>query len=897
MIHCRSKIKKQKAQKRVGKIFYALALSLLLANSFSWNMTAAESASRGKDALRSGDYAKALEYFENALTTAASPDESKAGLLQALRETGAYAAAVKRADEFLAASDNSSQLHLERGRLAEILGDYSDAEKHYRRSIALAVKQTSGRLDATNCLAGLLAKTGHRNDAEALWEQIIDEYRAGKVQGSSDLGNVAVAAWKRGAVESAKDIFIDATSPMIGFEPSLEALVNFGYLFLEKDNATEALGVFRDCLKINKSYPDALVGIALAKQDDSNAESIAYARSALKVNPNFAPALNLLAELALDEENEQAALEEIDKSLRVNPAELESLSLKAALHYLHTDKNGFAQIEKKVLELNPGYGNFYYILAENLVSRRKYQDAVEFYRKAVALDPELWAAYTSLGMNLARIGEFEEGRDAIQKAFAGDQYNVRAYNSLNLFDQMDTFVHSTSEHFNFLMSREDDPVLSSYASSLAEEAYSNLTERYGFKPEGPIHVEIFPDHGGFAVRTLGLPGLGGALGVCFGKVLAIDSPRARKVGNFNWGTTLWHEFTHVMSLQMSNYNIPRWFSEGLSVHEEHRARPGWGDRLNVPLLRAYKEGKLLKASQLNLGITHPQSPEQIVFSYYQAGMFCEMVEKKFGFDKLKQSLTLFAQNVRSEEVFRQTLGLDAAGTDAEYARYLDSQMKELASHIDFQSAEKKQGDVDKAALEKMIENNPDDFSLHLRMGALLQKEGSTAAAEASFKKAQKLFPQFVAEGNPYQRLGRIYLESKRNDEALAEFIAWSRLDGESTTPLLKAAEIYNNRKDWDSVARMLKLSIYINPYDQDAQKKLGEAAMESRRWPDAIAAYRVLVGLNAADPAGAHYDLARALFAAGDKQRAKQEVLRSLENAPGFRKAQELLLNITGTLQ
>ena len=123
------------------------------------------------------------------------------------------------------------------------------------------------------------------------------------------LGNVAVAAWKRGAVQSAQDIFMDATEPMIGVEPSLEALANFGYLFLEKDNATEALGVFRDCLKINKSYPDALVGIALAKQDDSNAESITYARSALKVNPNFTPALNLLAELALDEENEKAALE------------------------------------------------------------------------------------------------------------------------------------------------------------------------------------------------------------------------------------------------------------------------------------------------------------------------------------------------------------------------------------------------------------------------------------------------------------------------------------------------------------------------------------------------------------------------------------------------------------
>ena len=105
------------------------------------------------------------------------------------------------------------------------------------------------------------------------------------------------------------------------------------------------------------------------------------------------------------------------------------------------------------------------------------------------------------------------------------------------------------------------------------------------------------------MRTLGLPGLEGALGVCFGKVIAVDSPAARKAGSFNWGSALWHEFAHVITLQMTSHNIPRWFSEGVSVFEEYKARPGWGDHIDLRFVKAYKEGKLLKASELNRGFT------------------------------------------------------------------------------------------------------------------------------------------------------------------------------------------------------------------------------------------------------------------------------------------------------
>lgn len=895
-------IRNWQLRQRTG-LFCVLMVSLLLGNCSAWRASAADSAARGKAALRSGDYGKAREYFEVALKSQPLQEDSEAGLLATLRQTGAYREAVKRAGEFLAAREGSGVVHLERGRDLAALGEYKTAEADLRRAMELSGPAAGRtiRMDAIRELASLLEDLGRSREAQTLWEGMIDEYRTGRARGSQELGDVAVAAWHRGYIQDAKDIFIDATSGKQGGEVSLETFASFGYLFLEKYNATDALGVFRDCLKISKAYPDAMLGVALAKKYESSAEVEIYARAALEVNPNLVPARDLLAELRMQEENYEAANQEIRRALAINPAGLESLSLAAVHHLLRGDTTSFAETEKQVLAINPSFGRFYHTLAANLVMRRKYQEAVDLDRKAIALDPQLWPAYASLGMNLTRIGDLVEGRRAIQQAFDGDPFNVWAYNSLELLDQMDKFTRNQSGHFIYRMSKEDEPVLSPYAPKLAEEVYAKLTQRYGFTPKGPIEVEVFPDHEGFAVRTLGLPGLG-ALGVCFGKVVAIDSPRARKAGTFNWGTTLWHEFTHVITLQMTNHNIPRWYSEGLSVYEERRARPGWGDDLTAMFVKAYKEGKLLKVSELNAGMMRPKNPHQIALSYYQASLVCELIEERFGFDKLKQSLLLFAQNKPAEEVFKESLGWDAAALDAEYSRFLDARLRNIAQRLDFSRFPAPSDDdhpaapkePDKKELALRIKINPEDFFANLQMGLLLHREKADKEAEAYLKKAEQLFPEFTEEGNPYQVLGEMYLEENREDDALAQFLGWTRFDEDAAPPLVKAAEIYRKRKDWASAAKELELSIYINPYDENVHAWLGEAAMENGIWPAAVASYQALVGLNSTDPAGAHYNLARALLGAGRKQEAKREILRALEIAPTFAKAQELLLKLAG---
>jgi cellulose synthase operon protein C len=852
----------------------------------AWSQSPAEA----KAALRVGDYALARKSYEAILRSRPDQEESRIGLLQTLRETGAYQEACKRGDEFLLSRGNSPGVLLERGRSARAVGDYDGAAAFLRKANVPGTLQRA----VTAELADLRETLGDGIHANGLWDMLLDDYRGGRVTGGQDLGIIALAAWHRGYIQDAKDIFIDATGVKPGADAPLEALCNFGYLFLDKYNATDAIGVFRDCLKINKAYPPALVGMALAKQYESSNQVESFARAALEINPNFVPALSLLAELCIQEELYDEALRRVRLALAVNPRDLEALSLEAVCRQIRDDSAGFAQVEKKVFEINPTYGRLYYTSAENMVMRRKYREAVELDRKAVALSPRLFPAYASMGMNLMRIGDLKEGRAMVQLAFDGDPFNVWAFNTLDLLDQMEKFTTVRSEHFVFKMAKEDEPVLPPYAIKLAEEAYARLTTRYGFTPEGPLQIEIFPDEGGFAVRTLGLPGLG-ALGVCFGKVVALDSPRARQTGDFNWGSTLWHEFAHVMTLQMTRHNIPRWFSEGLSVYEEQKARAGWGDDLTAAFIKAYKDGKLLKVSELNAGMMRPKTPEQIELSYYQAGLFCSMIEEKFGFDKIKQSLLLFAENKSTDEVFRQILGWDTKTMDAQYAAFLDARLKPVAPGLNFQNltAQAEAGaPPDRAMLEALVKKSPDDFFANLQLGTRLQEEKSYAAAETFLKKAQSLFPAFVEPGNAYQALSEMYLALGREQDALAQFNSWANYDETSVVPLVRAAEIYRKRKDWVNEAKVLDLSVYIDPYDTKVHGLLGDAALEAANWPAAIAAYQVLLRLNPPDPAGAHYNLARAYLGAGKQAEAKLETLRALEIAPTFEKAQQMLLKL-----
>ncbi len=133
-------------------------------------------------------------------------------------------------------------------------------------------------------------------------------------------------------------------------------------------------------------------------------------------------------------------------------------------------------------------------------------------------------------------------------------------------------------------------------------------------------VEIFPQRKEFAVRTFGLPGADGLLGVCFGRVVTANSPASQGEHPSNWEAVLWHEFCHVVTLNKTHNKMPRWLSEGISVYEEGREDPAWGMPLSTQFRAMILGDALTPLCRLSSAFLAPKTPLDLQFAYFESAL-------------------------------------------------------------------------------------------------------------------------------------------------------------------------------------------------------------------------------------------------------------------------------------
>src|SRR5262249_39092571 len=147
---------------------------------------------------------------------------------------------------------------------------------------------------------------------------------------------------------------------------------------------------------------------------------------------NHTGAYFVRAGLALRDMDIAAADQAADKGLAVNPADLELISMKAAIRFLADDRPGFEAMKKKALSLNPEYSGFYQIVGEFAEWEHRYEDIVAMMTEATKVDAQDGKALASLGLNLIRSGDEDAGVAALRQAWKRDHYNVRVKNSLDI---------------------------------------------------------------------------------------------------------------------------------------------------------------------------------------------------------------------------------------------------------------------------------------------------------------------------------------------------------------------------------------------------------------------------------------------------------------------------------
>ena len=842
---------------------------------------------RGLAELAKGDYENAYKLLSARLTSNPTDNVAQQALLRVFIETGRYVEAEATARRFLTKTPDTAAVRHELGEALALTGKHTEAVTEFERAAADAEKANARHVKLISDLrrAETLDLIGQEDRARAIYETFVKYYTDNDPKSAYELALIARALVHLGRYQDANDMYRSAIE---ADSDHLEAQLGAAELFTEKYQYADAATFLDDALKINGNSARAHLDVALNKRNDGGDEMTTALGRALTINPNLVEAIALKAALALEMGQFDAASTELDKALKINPRSLDAHSLRAAMFYLQ-DKD-FEPEVAATLAINPRYGGVYNTLSHYATITRRTEQAAAFARRATEIAPRLWDAHLSLGMALLRLGQMETGRAAVEKAFKGDPFNLWAKNTLDLLDSMADFREIRRGVFVIKASSQESDVLSPYAANLLEEAAAKLTAKYKFTPKGPIVVEIFQNHEDFAVRALGIPGLG-ALGVCFGFVIAQDSPSAREAGEFNWGSTLWHEYTHVITLQMTDFRIPRWFSEGLSVYEERRARPGWGDDWNPLFVRSFIDGRWFKIADLDAGFQRPRSPQDLPVAYFEASQVCEFIAERFGFDAILQMLAMYREKAKTPDVLRQVLKLSESDFDREFSAYVEKKARPLHQALSTQN--NVAASMTKEEVLKQLATQ-DTFALRIRAAELLAADGDTAGAVQHYIRAIELFPYAAAQGNPYDPLAKLLEQKGDAAQAASVLDGLVKTDENNLEALKTIARLRSSLGERQKALDSLRGSFFISPFDYKLHTQAGELSVDLKDYSSALTEFQVALALQPPNIAEANYNVATAYYALGRQPEAKRSVLRALEAAPRYEKAQELLLKITG---
>ncbi len=829
-----------------------------------------------------------------ALSLATSARAADLSDAQKLYNTGQYAQCIDACSKAIAGAGGgggefADGWHLLKGRsqlatgqYEEALQTYLDGEQRYPWSLDLrllgfdALRLTDKPADAEGVLTEIRSMA---EVAPARFDDAADQVSLGRIYllGGGDARQVL-------------ELFYDKAKKAAPDAP--EAYIASGELALEKHDFALAADEYREAIKRAPDNPEVYLGLAKALDTDAE-QATAALNKALELNPNHVPSLVFAADNQLDREEYAQADATLKKALDVNPKDASVWAYRAVLANLTGDpKQELANREQALAtwKTNPEVDH---LIGWKLSRDYRFAEGAAYQRKSLAFSPTYLPAKAQLCEDLLRLGKEEEGWTLAAEVFKEDPYNVLAYNFVTLHDTIAKFQTLNSSHFVVRMDPNEAKIYGQQVLDLLERARKKLCAKYDVDlPESTI-VEIFPQQKDFAIRTFGMPGGGDFLGVCFGPVVTATSPATRMANPSNWEAVLWHEFCHSVTLHKTLNKMPRWLSEGISVYEESQENASWGQRM----LPAYRDmilsevgGKMTPVSKLSSAFMNAESSLQLMFAYYESSMVVEYANKRFGPDAVRLVLADIGNDISiNEALSRHTEPIEKL--DADFAAWLHEQAEQLAPKVDWERP-KLPPDADSSTLAAWNAAHPNNFAGLLMQANVLLQERKWNDAKEPLENVLSIYPAYAEADSAYPMLAAVY---RQLGDAVLEkdtLEQYASRNADAIDARLRLADLAAADKDWREVRWQAQKALAINPLIPAPHRMLALAAEALGDRATAMEAHRALLVLDPTDGVEQHYRLSKLLFEENQLAEARREVDLSLEEAPRFRDAHRLLLDI-----
>lgn len=681
-----------------------------------------------------------------------------------------------------------------------------------------------------------------------------------------------------------------------------------GQLALDKHDYALAAKKFEEGLKVFPDDPDLHFGMAQAFAPSDTELTRAAVSSALERNSNHVGCLLLLIDHCIDAEDYDQAEKVLGQVEAVNPWHPDAWAYRSVVAHFRNQPVEEQEARLAGLKFWPTNPRVDHLIGMKLSQHYRFTEGAAAQRRALTFDPQYLPAKAQLAQDLLRLGDEVEGWLLAEEVHRADGYDVEAYNLTTLRGAIKKFTTLTNEHFQVRMSGHEAAVYGQRVLRLLDQARSTLSAKYEVQPPDPVLVEIFPEQKDFAVRTFGIPGNAGYLGVCFGSVITANSPASHTANRVNWEAVLWHEFCHVITLGATRNKMPRWLSEGISVYEEIQANPAWGQKMNPRYREMILEGELTPVSKLSGAFLSPESDLHLQFAYYESSLVVEYLVSKFGISKLRGILRdLAAGEEVNSTIEKHTAPMQTI--EAEFAAFASDRAKSLAPGLDWERPDstdplaEKNGASSKrvrvtdvirqAAGEDLWEDwkktRPTNFWVMTRKADELVRSQDWTNAKPVLVELVRLYPDFTGDDSPYRALAaahRALGETNQEKQVLTKFAS---KDDTALDAYARLMELGAAGKEWPTVLENAGRYIAVNPLVAEPYRFLSQAAEATQNLKEAISARRALVQLDPIDPADAHFRLAQLLREDGKVDEARREVLMALEEAPRYRAALRLL--------
>ena len=672
------------------------------------------------------------------------------------------------------------------------------------------------------------------------------------------------------------------------------AFLASGELALAKHDYALAAEAFAQAIKLDETEPEAHFGLAQAYAASETEQADAALKAALALNPNHVASLLYLVDDHVDSERYDEAQKLLERIEKINPEHPRAWAFRAVLAHLNNRPEEEARAYQRALAHWPANPEVDYLIGKKLSQKYRFAEGAARQRLALALDANYLPAKSQLAQDLLRLGEEAEGWRLADDVFDKDGYDVVAHNLVTLEENLRKFRTLEADGFQLRMDPREAEIYGRRVLDLLGRAKQTLCAKYDVKLDEPVIVELFPRQQDFAIRTFGLPGGAGFLGVCFGRVITANSPASQGETPSNWEATLWHEFCHVVTLNKTHNKMPRWLSEGISVYEERQADATWGQTISSRYRELLLADDLTPVSQLSGAFLHPPTPVHLQFAYYESSLVVEYFVEKYGLDTLKRVLVdLGAGMPINDSLGRYAGSLDAL--DKEFAEFARQRANQMAPAADW-SAPELPPTADAEQLAAWIEKHPANYAALGRLAKQLLADKKWQQAKEPLAEMIRLYPDDGGAGNPYAMLAKAHRELGETAEERRALEKLAGLSADEADALLRLLELAAAAEDWPAAIKYGRRMLAINPLVKTPHRQLATAAEKTGDDALAIEAYRALLLLDPIDLADLHYRLAALLHRSGDLRSAKRHALEALEEAPRYRAAQRELLAIVEKL-